>query len=225
MIPFSARNLFLGSLIAATSALAASATPISVKLVDGGNPAVIAPSVTIDGVTVNNVYIGPYTLLINGEDVSAMCIDFSIASVVGTTYNANVTMVGSTDLSNTYAPTEGQEYEEEAYLFSQIIKSGADRTGIQEAAWDITAYGITDSTYTSQIGDNSYIDAALANYGNMSGLYDVISDSTKGGEQEFIVDPSAVTPEPSSFALLLGPAVAAGVEAVRRKKRGAALLS
>ena len=222
---FSARKLFVSALLAASTTLVASATPIQVTLVDGGSPAIIAPSVTIDGSTLNNVYIGPYTLGINGQDVAAMCIDFNIVSVVGTTYSANVTSVGSSNLSNTYSPTEGQVYEEEAYLFSQIIGSSADRTAIQEAAWDITAYDITNVSYTSQIADNTYIDAALANYSPMSGLYDVISDTTKGGEQEFIVDPSAVTPEPSSFVLLLGPALLTGAEAVRRKRLNVTSLS
>ena len=222
---FSAHNLFLTAALAATATLTASAAPIQVTLENGGSPAVIAGSVTVDGVTQNNVYIGPYTLLIDGRDVAAMCIDFNIDSVVGTTYSANVTTVGSSNLSNTYAPGEGQEYEEEAYLFSRIIQPNADRTAIQTAAWDITAYGITSSSYISQIGDNSYIDAALANYSHMSGLYDVISDTTKGGEQEFIVDPSAVTPEPSSFVLLLAPALLMAVEAVRRNRQDASSLS
>ncbi len=221
----SPRNLFLSTLFAASTTLAASAGPIQVTLVDAGSPAVIAPSVTIDGSTIDNVYIGPYTLGINGQDVAAMCIDFNIVSVVGTTYSANVTTVGSSNLSNTYSPAEGQVYEEEAYLFSQIVQASANRTAIQEAAWDITAYDITNTSYSSQIADNSYIDAALANYSHMSGLYDVISDTTKGGEQEFIVDPSAVTPEPSSFVLLLGPALLMGAEAVRRSRLNATSLS
>jgi hypothetical protein len=187
-----------------------SATPIDqVKLVNAGNPSDIVNKVTVDGDTKYNVYIGPYTLSLNGQNTAAMCIDFFDDGNVGDTWNAYVTQVGSSSLSNTYHPTYGQEYEEDAYLFSQITKSGADRTGLQEAAWDVMAYGITNSSYKYLIGDNSYIDAALANYNkiNLAG-FQIVSDTVAGHEQEFIV----ATPEPGSLLLLgLGLLIAFGV--------------
>ena len=191
----SARTLVLGTLFA-TCTLVASATPINVTLKNAGDPTnVVASSVTVDGKTINNVLIGPYTLTVN-------------------TY-------ASSD------PLAGQKYEEEAYLFSQIVKSGADRTAIQTAAWDIMAYGITDLSYTKaySLSENSYIDAALANYSSMNGAgYAIISDTVKGGEQEFIVDPpNSVTPEPSPFALMLFPALLLGAEMMRRQKLTATL--
>ena len=174
-----------------------------------------------------------------------MCIDFNIASHVGDTYNAYATSVGSSNLSNTYAPADGQEYEEEAYLFSQITKTGvsdSSRTAIQEAAWDIMAYGITGSGYKTTLNSTSsslktntnttavenYIDLALANYSSYANVgYYLISDTTKNGEQEFLTyypTSTSVTPEPSSLMLMLAPSLLAGVEAVRRRKLGAALL-
>src|ERR1700728_3620236 len=214
-------KLFTTFLIAA---VALSAAPITtqVKLVNAGSPSDIANSVTIDGVTKTGVYFGPYTLLMNGQDMAALCIAFNDTSHVNDTWNAYVTQVGSSNLSDTYHPTYGQEYEEEAYLFSQIIKPGADRTGLQEAAWDITAYGITNSSYKYLIGDNSYIDAALADYStmNFSG-YEIVSDTVAGAEQEFIV----CTPEPGSLTLLgAGLLIAFGAAAWRRRK-SATLLS
>lgn len=199
------------------TAAGALATPITqVKLINAGSPAVVAHSVTIDGSTQKNVYIGPHTLSMDGESLAALCIAFNDESHINDKWNAYITPVGSSDLSHTYHPTFGVEYEEEAYLFSQIIKPGADRTGLQEAAWDITSYGITDSSYKYQIGDNSYIDAALANYNkiDLSG-YELVSDTVRHGEQEFLVQ---VAPEPGSLALF-AVALALGVGVATWKRR------
>lgn len=200
------------------AAAALSATPMTdVKLVNVGSPLEVVNTITIDGDTKWNVDIGPYTLQMNGVNMAALCIDFFHETNVGDTWTAYVTQVGSSNLSNTYHPSDGQEYEEEAYLLGQITKSGADRTGLQEAAWDIMAYGITNSTYKYLIGDNSYIDAALANYNkiDLSG-FEIISDTVAGQKQEFIV----CTPEPGSILLLgLGLAAALGFVYIERRKR------
>lgn len=216
----SARNPFFGALALAASTLTATATSINVKLVSPGT--LIDPSVTVDGTTIKNVYIGPYTLSLNGQDVAAMCVDFSIDTPLNASWTANSTLVGSSNLSNTYDPADAQEYEEEAYLFNQIVQPGADRTDIQIAAWDIMAYGITSSSYTSQISDNSYIDEAIGNYRSITNSdFEIISDTTKGGVQEFIV---SAAPEPSSFLLMLAPALM-GAEAIRRKRINASAIS
>lgn len=206
---------FLTAFLLTAAALATPITPV--KLINAGSPAVIAKSVTVDGSTEKNVYIGPYTLSMDGQNLAALCIAFTDESHIGDKWNAYITPVGSSDLSDTYHPTYGTEYEEEAYLFSQIIKSGADRTGLQEAAWDITSYGITDSSYTKLIGDNSYIDAALANYNkiDLSG-YRLVSDTVLHGEQEFLVQ---VAPEPASLALFtVALALGAGMAIRKRRK-------
>jgi hypothetical protein len=211
-------KLFTTFVIAA-AALSAAPITTQVKLVNAGSPSDIVNRVTIDGDTKYNVYIGPYTLSLNGQNTAAMCIDFFDEGSVGDTWNAYVTQVGSSNLSDTYHPSYGQEYEEEAYLFSQITEPGSDRTGLQEAAWDITAYGITNSSYKYLIGDNSYIDAALANYNkiNLSG-YEIVSDTIAGAEQEFIV----CAPEPGSLTLLgAGLLLAFGAATWRRRNRTA----
>lgn len=213
---------FLTGFLLATAALSA-APIVSVSLVNGGSTLDVVSSVTIDGVTKKNVEIGPYTMSMNGGTMPAMCIDFADDASLNAPWNAYVTQVGSSNLSGTYHPTYGQEYEEVAYLFSQITQpnvSTTNRTGLQEAAWDIMAYGITNSSYTSgsnALPDNSYIDAALANYStmNFSG-YEIISDTTVHGEQEFIVD----APEPGSITLMTA-GLLVGFGAWRRRNRNA----
>lgn len=230
MMSSASRKILLGVSLAALSSLAASATPVttSVQLVNSGSPSIIVPTVKIDGVTKHDVYIGPYTVLIDGQDVSALCIDFFDASHVGNTWTAYETTVGSSNLSDTYDPSDGQEYEEEAYLYDQIEQTGANRTGLQEAAWDIMAYGITSSSYKYLIGDNTYIDAALANYSSLDYAdYTILSDTTAHGEQEFLINsltpatpPVSVTPEPPSFYLILAPALLLAFAAFRRQRHG-----
>lgn len=222
----------LTSFFALGAAAVLSASPVqttSVKLVNAGNPVVTVNSVTIDGDRKTNVDIGPYTLQINGQDYAAMCIDFFDESNVGDQWNAYTTAVGSSNLSNTYHPSDGKEYEEDAFLFSMITAPGVtstQRTGIQEAAWDIMAYGITNSSYKYLIGDNSYIDEALNGYStmNLSG-YEIISDDVAGCEQEFIIDapPTPSVPEPASCALMgTGLLLSAGAMAWKRRKAAAA---
>lgn len=204
------------------AAAALSAAPITtVELTNAGNPSVIDSKVTIDGVTKKNVYIGPYTMSINGQSLPALCIDFIDDSDINDPWSAYVTPVGSSNLSDTYHPTYGQEYEEEAYIYSQIVAPGvtsAERTALQIAAWDLTAYGITNSSYTNLIGDSSYIDTALADYSMMNFTgYEIISDTVAGCEQEFIVKTAA--PEPGSLFLLgSGLLLAAGFALLRRMR-------
>lgn len=179
------------------------------------------PSVTIDGRTDNNVLISPYTLSMNGQKFTALCIDFFDWSHLNQPWNAYITPLVGGNLSDTYHPTWTQEYEEDAYIYDQIVNSsGATRTGWQIAAWDIMAYGITNSNYTTTdgIADNSDIDAALANYNkiNLAG-FEIVSDvnsSSGSRNQEFLI----CTPEPGNLALLGFGMLATALALLRRRR-------
>jgi hypothetical protein len=183
-----------------------SAAPVQVKLVSGGAPP--------------NTSIGPYTLSVGGKNVLGLCIDSKISTPAGTQWSANISQVGG-DISNAYDPFSTTAlntvyYEEEAYLFSLITKTGADTTGIQHAAWDLTnpnTFTDSDSLY--------YVGLAVHNYStfNFAG-YEIVSAVVKGSEQEFIIDPPPSAPEPASYALLgVGLLMAVGARQWARRNK------
>jgi hypothetical protein len=193
---------YVFSFLLAAGLLCASPITTTVKLVNAGNPALG------DG----HYYVGPYTLLVNGQNIPALCVDFGHTSSIGDTWSAYLSQVGG-DISHTYHPTFGVQYEEEAYLYSLITQPGADRVDIQHAAWAITG------GFTADAAAQTFVNLAVANYStfNFSGYYIVSSVDSDHRKQEFLIhDP--VAPEPASFALIgLG---LLGAFAVRRRFRG-----
>ena len=199
-----------------------SAAPVNVTFVDAGNP----------GVVRSNDYVGPYTLSINGVITPAMCMDDFLEVYWGDKWTANVTNAAGPNFKNTYLGNHGETidgihisskdvYSAEAYLFSLLIKPGADRSDIQEAAWAI----MDQNTLNSVIGDNdrpveTYLLAAVENYKtfNASG-FRIISETGRYNsnfKQEFMV---ASAPEPASMALLGGGLLLAGGARFLRRRR------
>jgi PEP-CTERM motif len=196
---------FAFSFLLVAGLLCASPITTTVKLVDVGHPA------QDDG----HYYVGPYDLLINGQTVAALCIDFSDHTSTGTSWTAYVSDVGG-DISHTYHPTFDVKYQEEAYLYSLITQPGADRKDIQHAAWAITGgyYANSDAQYYVNLAKNNYDTLDLAGYQIVSGI------NWNNHEQEFLIynppcDP--VAPEPASLGLFgLG---LAGAFAARRWRK------
>jgi hypothetical protein len=187
-----------------------SAAPIitSVKLVDAGNP------LKSDG----HYYVGPYTLLINGQNVAALCVDFSDESTVGTVWDAYISQVGG-NISKTYNPSFSTQYKEEAYLFNLITQpgvTGQQRVDIQHAAWDLTSPGLFNDS--AALG---YVKQAHDNYSGLdfAGYLIVSTVDSRHHQQEFLIGPNAVAPEPASYALF-GLGLCAASAARRWSKRG-----
>jgi hypothetical protein len=190
------------SFLLAAGLLCASPISTTVKLVDAGHP------LLDDG----HYYVGPYDLLINGQTVAALCVDFSDHTSTGESWTAYLSQVGG-DISKTYHSSFGVQYEEEAYLFSLITQPGADRIDIQHAAWAITG------GYTANSAAQHYVDLAAANYStlNLAG-YEIVSGiNYDNHEQEFLIHTAPSAPEPASLGLFgLG---LAGAFAARRWRK------
>jgi|KBSMisStaDraftv2_1062788.scaffolds.fasta_scaffold108601_2 hypothetical protein len=170
----------------AAGLLCASPITTTVKLVDAGHPPLS------DG----HYYVGPYDLLINGQTVAALCIDFSDDTRTGTSWTAYLSEVGG-DISDTYHPTFDVRYQEEAYLYSLITEPGADRIDIQHAAWAIT------KGYTANSAARHYIDLAKANYDTLDlAGYEIVSGiNWCNHEQEFLIYTGPAVPEPAALGL------------------------
>ena len=192
-----------------------SATPVStVTLTSPGDP---------NNVILGNIYVSPYGMLIQGQTVPAMCIDYNDESYLNKPWQAYVTTLSSGNFSNTYHAADAnvaQKYEEEAYLYTRMTglsvsdpNYNSERTDIQEAAWDITdaAYVPSDPS-----GAQSWLTLAQNNYGSVNlANFQIVSDVNNGANrnQEFITD----TPEPTSVTLLGAGLVLACLGAFRKR--------
>lgn len=190
-----------------------SAAPVSVTFVSGNNA-------------------GPYTLNVNGQTVQAMCMDNFLS--VGGSWTADLTAVNSNNFSNTYlgnqssrilgqSYTSKQVYTAEAYLFNEILQPHADRTDIQEAAWDImNPTTLWSDSFTDRKAVN-FLEDAFSNDQNFNTAgYEIVSD-IRNCNQEFMINPTpaSATPEPATFALMGAGLFAAGATRLFRRKKEA----
>ncbi|MGA7411435.1 MAG: PEP-CTERM sorting domain-containing protein [Bryobacteraceae bacterium] len=102
-----------------------------------------------------------------------------------------------------------QVYEEEAYLFNQIVGTSdpATRIAIQDAAWNLTnaAFSLVGNL-AAQNWVTAAENPAKNQHVNLTGIF-ILSDVTgTNGQQEFIFDPPTLSrvPEPASLGLLGG---------------------
>lgn len=171
-----------------------------VSLVNAGSP------LADDG----QYYVGPYTLSINGQNVAALCVDFSDESYVGDSWTASLSQVGG-NLANTYHADDSVQYEEEAYLYTLITQPGADRVDIQHAAWSIT-----DPAYSADSAAQAFVTQAQAHYSSMNFAgFELVSSTGTTREQEFLV---ASAPEPASLSLFGAGLLLAAFGVAKRKK-------
>jgi hypothetical protein len=200
-----------------------SANTVSVKFVSA-NPVVTVPGEGGDA--------GPYTLSVNGQNVLGMCLD-DFLNVSNNTWTANVTLANSSNLSNTilgnqtvsyngHTLTSSQTYGMEAYLFSEIVQPNADRADLQLAAWSLmdsdTMYDVFHDHHSyDTTAQNDLLGAYNAILNPNSGFnpanYEILTDTSKFGSQEFIV----ASPEPSTYLLLGSGLLLAGIMRFRRK--------
>lgn len=187
---------------------------------------------TPQNVTDSGFYIGPYTLNVDGVTLLGMCVDFSHETGLGYSWSAYETPIAPTGMNHTYVYQNNavnpavdaltfQIYEEEAYLFNQIVGTSdpATRIAIQDAAWNLTdaAFSLVGNL-AAQTWATAAENPANYQHVNLTGIF-ILSDvmGINGGQQEFVFDPTpplSNVPEPASVGLLGG---VLGLACLRRR--------
>ena len=184
-----------------------------------------ADSVTLTGAGPANqggVYVYPYTLQIGGSTYAAICDDYFHEVYVGETWNANIYALTPSGVSSARFGGQGiQNYEEAAWLLSQIPSAGASEVGdINFAIWSIFSTGVPVQPQTGTLDGSQYWLSAAANaaknnfWGMNFSNYEIVTptDSSAGSAQEYLIR----VPEPSSM-LMLGTGLL-GIAGLLRKK-------
>ena len=186
-----------------------------------------------------DVYIGPYTALINGVSTEVICDDYLNETYLNESWTATETTVGSSATAM-FGAANSQQYDEVAWLATQLL-SGSSRyctaattdctADIQYAIWDVFDGSASNGVGTSN--DQANIAAWLSAAENntyTTGEFSFVDIYTptgtpagySGPPQEFIVvDPPVSSPEPPALALLgvdFGCIAAAILILARRRK-------
>jgi hypothetical protein len=145
-----------------------------------------------------------------------MCVDFDHHSTVGESWDANITDMSSSDLSNTRLGASGSAtYREQAWLYTQFLNGASPSGDINFAAWALTSSNAMASAGWTP-GAQHWYDLAtttdLAGFSTVNFRIITPSDLTGLGPQEFIVS----TPEPGGL-FLLGSGML-GIAGLVRKK-------
>jgi hypothetical protein len=224
--------LILIALMIAAPAALADGTPVTMTFVG------------VNGINDGHYYVSPYQGLLtsNGQSspVTLFCVDFNNEVTWNQTWQANITPLSSSDLSNTRYGNAGdvallkltdpyyntysaaQLYAQAAWLtmqFNQYLSTNpAQVIALQYAIWDLF-----DPNAPTNAAAQAWILSAEQNYGSVNlNNFELVTNlgplTLTGQVQEFLIP----TPEPGTFALL-GVALMGLVFLVRRKAKGASL--
>ena len=184
----------------------------------------VADSVTLTGAGPANqggVYVYPYTLQIGSNTYAAICDDYSHEVWVGENWTANIYSFSQYQ-SGRFGNEGLQNYEEAAWLLSQIPAAGASEVGdINFAVWSIFTSGVPVQPQTGSLDGSAYwlAQATTAANNNFYGMnfsnYRIVTptDNGTGSPQEYLI---VTAPEPSSL-LMLGTGLI-GLAGVVKKK-------
>lgn len=169
--------------------------------------------------TAGNDYVYPYNFSVDGssQTVAMMCIN----------YNDDVTLNETWQVQEQQISTSSSvQLQEDAWLFSEAGTYG-------DLATQLAVWYILDSDVTANAGWNNKLEMNLVNMAQnaVPGLtnsflnqYEIFSPVvtnqagwTEGTPQSYIVNSSAVTPEPSSILLLATGLSAVGFITLRRR--------
>jgi hypothetical protein len=184
----------------------------------------VADSVTLTGAGPANqggVYVYPYTLQIGSNTYAAICDDYNHEVWVGENWTANIYSFSQYQ-SGRFGNEGLQNYEEAAWLLSQIPTAGASEVGdINFAVWSIFTSGVPVQPQTGSLDGSGYwlTQATTAANNNFYGMnfsnYRIVTPTDNGTDspQEYLI---VTAPEPSSL-LMLGTGLI-GIAGVVKKK-------
>jgi hypothetical protein len=201
--------------------LATAASALIFAIIPAAASSVSVTFNSVNGETDSSGYwISPYNATVGGISTTIYCDDFANDVTFGQTYTANITNLGSGNLSNTrygsisqtLATTTGtatftgfELYEMDAWLTTQFGSNATNNGVIQDTIWDIFNPNSGDpGVKPPQASSNVWLYAAEANYNTINAAnFNVLTNvapvtlSGSGQIQEFLF-----TPEPSSVLLL-----------------------
>jgi hypothetical protein len=187
-------------------ALGACASPVTLHLL------------SFDGPVVNGIPTYPYTLQIDGESpFFGMCNDYYHDGTPGDKWHANLTNLGSGDLSTVRFASSGLlAYQEAAWILLQTgMNAPTEWPDLNYAVWAIFNPSLPIGPSAQSWIDSAQAEARKkfpsANFSLVEIATPVDINAPETGDQEFMY----ITPEPGSLILLGSGAL--GIAGVLRK--------
>ena len=157
----------------------------------------------VNGVAAFGYYVGPLFGTLDGAPVTFYCVDFANEVQFGESWQANLTLLSSGDLSKTrYGGVAGAQtlYEEAAWLTTQYAPNPNAYADIQATIWQLF------DPAAPQPSSNLWATLAAQNYQSVDfSFYQIVTNVgpvlPTGQVQEFLIDPPPPVPEPSALIL------------------------
>ncbi|HLH06461.1 MAG TPA: PEP-CTERM sorting domain-containing protein [Terriglobales bacterium] len=168
----------------------------------------LADTVTLTGAGPANqggVYVYPYTLNINGTSYAGICDDYSHEVYIGESWTANIYTMGQYLQARFGTQTNaGTEYNEAAWLFSQIGSAPSSEVGdINFAIWSLFTPSTPVQPVTGTLLGSQYWLNVAGKQAFTPGEFDnyrIVTPVATGpsSPQEYLI----TVPEPSSLLML-----------------------
>jgi len=164
-------------------------------------------------------YVGVTEGIIDGQTFYMFCDDFSDEITVPSTYNVTVVSLMASGFTGDKLGLSLTQLQQQATLgvnFGTTPSGNASAdSDTQQAIWNYTGGNYTPDS--GMLADTALMEATYQN-ANYSGTY-LLDITAEPGQQAFMTDPSASTPEPVSLMLLGSGLLILGLYGRRRSTR------